>query len=172
MRAEEILQLLPSVIRRAADDGSPLWALLGVMEGMHAPSERALAELDETCDPWRAEPRFIAYLARWLNLSELPLSPDSSRLRALIAAAATLHQKRGTRIGLLTFLELATGLKGFEIEETVQGDDGRVLPFHIRVLAPAEATAHARLIDAVVRLEKPAHVTCEVEFASRPPPAT
>ena len=45
MKQREIEQLLPGVFQRTAVPGSPLDALLGVMEGMHAPSEAVLAQL-------------------------------------------------------------------------------------------------------------------------------
>jgi len=164
MRADAIANLLPGVIRRAARPGSPLAALLSVMEELHAPSERALAALDATCDPWRAAPEFLRFLLAWVGLSELPLAAGSPQLRAVIASAAQLHRRRGTRGGLVSRLECASGIGGFALDEAVLDARGRVRPFHVRVRAPARARAVAPLLEAVIAQEKPAHITCELVF--------
>jgi hypothetical protein len=92
------------------------------------------------------------------------ISSGNGRLRELIAAALELSQLRGTRLGLLRFLETATGLKGFEIEENPSTADGEPRPFHILVHAPPEARAHESLIRRIVGQEKPAYVTCDLLF--------
>jgi len=86
------------------------------------------------------------------------------RLRELILRAAELSRWRGTGRGLQLFLEIATGVEGFEIDEEILGEDGRVRPFHIRVRVPGRAAPHAGLIRRIVELEKPAHVTAETEI--------
>ena len=170
MRQQEIAELLPSVIRRAVRDGTPMSALLAAMEHLLAPAEEALSRLDETCDPWRAPESFLPYLARWVDL-DVPVTTGTGRQRALIAAAVGLHQWRGTRAALISFLEIASGMAGFQVEETVLDGRGRIRPFHIRVTAPAGAAAHTRMIQSIIHLEKPAHVTYELAFeTSRTPP--
>jgi phage tail-like protein len=177
MTPREIENLLPWVIRRTATAGSPLAALLGAMAGLHAPAERALAEVETAFDPRRAGDAFVPYLARWVDLERLlederlaadpsrPLLPSGlGRLRELIAAAAELSQQRGTAPGLLRFLTIATGSSGFRLEEQPPGPDGRPRPFHLRVVAPAEAQTYRALIERIVALEKPAYVTSEVVF--------
>jgi hypothetical protein len=83
-----------------------------------------------------------------------------------VAAAAYLSQWRGTARGLLRFLETATGLQGFIIEEQVLDPNGRPRPFHIRVIAPAEAAPYQVLLERVIEFEKPAYVTYELVFNS------
>ena len=46
MRAAEIELLLPEVIRRTVVSGSPMAALVGVMEAMQAPAEAAVRDSD------------------------------------------------------------------------------------------------------------------------------
>jgi hypothetical protein len=87
-------------------------------------------------------------------------------LRELIANAPLLSKWRGTSYGLQLFLEVATGMRGFEINETVRGTNGLPRPFHIRVLALPEAEVYRVLIERIIRLEKPAHVTYELVFES------
>lgn len=182
MKRAAIERLLPEVYRRTVRDGGPLAALLGVMEGLHAPSERVLAGIDGVFSPYRTPDAFVPVLAAWLDLEKLfdvptqeevpaasltrPISTGMGRLRELVASAAGLSQWRGTARGLLRFLEIATGTQGFAVDERVPGPDGRPRPFHIRVRVPRAAAAHRSLIERIVRSEKPAYVTYELEDGS------
>jgi phage tail-like protein len=184
VKKAQIERLLPAVFQAAARPGTPLFAILDVMEAMHAPVEAALDRLDVTFDPHRAPDVFVPYLASWVDLEVLldiprtqglastpSLSTGLGRLRELTAAAMTLSQWRGTRKGLCLFLETATGATGFEVEERVIGPDGRVRPFHLRITAPKELAEHHILIERIVELEKPAYVTFELRFGPQPDPA-
>lgn len=179
MKRNEIEGLLPDVIRRTAYPGSVLAALLDVMEAHHAPSEEVLATLDSFFDPYRTPDEFVPYLAGWVdllrfldeapegsNLGDVTFAGGLGRLRELIAAAAHLTRWRGTAHGLVLFLETATGVSGFVIEEDVTGPDGRLVPFHLRVVAPADAQPAEILIRQIVQMEKPAYVTFELAFGS------
>ena len=187
MNRDEIAQLLPAVFERtlrkhdplAAHRNTPLAALLEVMEVLQAPSEAVLAQLDATFDPRRTGDEFVPFLAYWADLTRLfddnlnaksrsgsgtlTISSGLGRLRELIANAAFLSQWRGTRKGLLLFLQTATGLGDFEIKENV-GLDGSPRPFHISVLAPKGSAQFDHLIERIVELEKPAYVTHEISF--------
>lgn len=171
--------MLPGVYQRTLKRGEPLDALLGVMESLHAPAEAALERLDAAFDPRRTEDRFVPFLAGWVDLDRLfesaeggqnspagarLLSGGLGRLRELIAAAAFLSQWRGTAIGLRRFLETATGEHGFMIDETIPGESGRPIPFHMRITAPAAAERQRPLIQWIIESEKPAYVTCELQF--------
>ncbi len=184
MKQTEIEHLLPEVFRRTIRPGTPLDALLAVMAALHAPSEEVLAALDLYLDPYRAPDDFIPYLARWVDLqrflaefpesegedegpgvpSSVPFAGGLGRLRDLIAAAAPLSKWRGTARGLLRFLETATGVQGFEIDEAVPGPDGRPKPFHLRIEAPTEAEPYRVLIRRIIEMEKPAYVTYTLSF--------
>jgi phage tail-like protein len=178
MTRQEIEQLLPDVFQRTCLPGTPLFALLETMSALHEPAEQVLGELDAICDPLRTPDAFVPFLARWVDLErifdpapatesgerEVPISTGLGRLRELTVAAGTLTQWRGTRRGLLLFLTTATGLDGFEINEKVAGEDGRILPFHIEVSAPSGALAHRVLLERIIKQEKPAYVTYTLRF--------
>ena len=181
MNTGVIASLLPSVFQRTVRDGTPLAAVLEIMKSLHEPCERVLGDLDRHFDPRRAPEQFLPFLARWVDLARLfdplyrestqqdgdasPISTGSERLRELVAEAARLSQRRGTRLGLLQFLEIATGVAGFVVREQVERD-GRPIPFHFRIEAPAAAREHAALIRRIADQEKPAHMTYELRFAA------
>ncbi|MBI4538145.1 MAG: hypothetical protein HY704_01375 [Gemmatimonadetes bacterium] len=185
MKRAEIEHLLPAICRRAVRPGSPLFALLEVMQALHEPSEAVLERLDAILDPRRTPDEFVPFLAGWVDLEPLfevlparngraagpsvPISTGLGRLRELGVAAAYLSQWRGTAKGLRRFLEVATGVAGFEIEDRVANSDGRPRPFHLRIRAPAVVQRHRRLIERIIELEKPAYVTYELEFPTKDP---
>lgn len=179
MRLSEIRQLLPGIFQQTLRRGGPLLSLLEVMEQLHEPSEAVLESLDAFFDPRRTPDEFVLYLAGWVDLERLfdlppagrpqalarsPVTSGLGRLRELIANAAYLSRWRGTKKGLLLFLQIATGSDGFDMDEQVPGEDGRPRNFHIRVRAPADVAVHRALIRRIIEQEKPAYVTYELEF--------
>lgn len=179
MKEGQIKRLLPTVFQRTAQRGSPLAAILSIMEGLQGPSEFVLEHLDRLFDPYRTPDEFVPYLASWVDLTILmdgirPGSPSSAaslstglgRLRELTAGAVPLSHWRGTRKGLCLFLETATGKQGFEVDEHVMEANGTTKPFHLRVTAPGELSEHQVLIERIIELEKPAYVTYELKFRS------
>jgi phage tail-like protein len=163
MRREEIRRLLPGVFRAVAAEGTPVAALLGLMEQLHAPTEARLRSLDEVLDPRRAPPAFIPFLAGWIDL-EPGVALGEDRLRALVALGAELARWRGTARGLAAFLEAATGATGFRIDDAVPDGDGATWPFHLRVTAPGALRPYQDALEAIVVREKPAYVTHELIF--------
>lgn len=179
MKTAEIAGLLPQVFRSSLDEGGVLAVLIEAMARQHAPSEAVLDQLDARFDPCRTDDRFVPLLARWVDLDRLfvqsaadgsapahgeVISTGIGRLRELVARAADLSQWRGTRRGLLAFLETATGAQGFHIDEQVAGDGGEPRPFHMCVHVPAGLAEHRVLIERIVEFEKPAYVTYDIDF--------
>jgi phage tail-like protein len=170
MKADDIARLLPAVFRNALDTDTVLSALLTVMERLHAPVEQLLGDVDATYDSRRAPDAFVSMLARWVDLERVDdTSADQSshlsddipvgRLRELVARSFELSQWRGTSRGLVQFLETATGVSGFVIEEPGPADPASA--FHLRVHIPIAASSQARLIERIVNSEKPAYTTWE-----------
>ena len=158
MRRQAIERLLPAVYQRVATEGSVLYALLDVMEAMHAPSEQRLAAVDDLFDPYRTPEDLVPFLARWTASAQvaavLPL--PIGRRRDVVAESASLAQLRGTAAGLLAYLEIATGVAGVRIEEPSDR------PFHFVVRVPEGAENQVDLLRRIADLEKPAATTCEV----------
>jgi phage tail-like protein len=173
MQTADLHRLLPEIIRRTAQDRTPLDALLRTMAALPVRDEKILGQLDAYFDAYRAPDRFVPFLAAWVDLGWLPvheLEPATGgvhgavevhRLRDLIAVAPRLAQLRGTGAGLALFLATATGVAGIRVHDS--GSDAAVQrPFHLRVEVPSAAARQRALIDLIVRMEKPAHVTYEV----------
>jgi phage tail-like protein len=195
MKQDEIKNFLPAVFQRTVRAGNPLAAMLDLMEMLHAPAEKILEDVDRFFDARRAPDEFVPFLAHWVNLDRIffspdidldsPLMPKIGHLRELVATATYLSQWRGTKKGLLLFLQTATGVKDFEIDERVKDSgeqtralnvrgfkiDGRVedaerqiRPFHLKIRAPEALRAQEDLIRRIIESEKPVHLTYELEF--------
>ena len=176
MKRNEIEQLLPGIFQRTVQEGTPLFALLEVMGALPAADEAILDQLDTYFNPYLTPDTFVPFLAKWVDLERLlpeaseefttsfiPALPSGmGRLRELVAAATYLAQWRGTAKGLLRFLETATGVQGVKIQEQVPSPDGRLRPFHMRVLVPQKAEPYLTMIEQIIESEKPAYVTYEL----------
>jgi phage tail-like protein len=167
MQRQDIENLLPAVYQ--STPGSPLDALLEVSVGLLQPVDELLDDIDHLFDPRRTPETMLPFLARWVDLDRflvtralegerVALATGSGHLRELCAAAAELSRERGTRKGLLHFLEVATGCQGFRVEENTDRN-GNERPFHLLVTAPQHAQEYEELIHAIVSYEKPAYVT-------------
>lgn len=174
MKARDIERVLPGVFRRglpphdlpADRPKEERWPLLRLLTSVMSevlldPAESKLDTIDRQLDPRRADPEFVAFLARWVDL-DLPVTTGPGYLRELVATAVTLAKWRGTLQGLKLFLQTATGEQSFEIDEEVRGHDGEIVPFRIRVHAPRSIAAKDRpMVRRIVELEKPAYVTSD-----------
>jgi phage tail-like protein len=187
VRSEEIARLLPDVFQAAlqpfetaglVEPDRRLAAVLSAMEVLHAPTESVIDGLASYVDPRLTPTRFVPYLAGWVDLDWLLVAdPDDTsiasrilptgagRSRELVAASTQLASWRGTAYGLRRFLITATGLDGWAIDENVTGEERTPKPFHLRIVAPAEAEEYRPLIERIIVAEKPAAVTWELVFA-------
>lgn len=167
MRAEQIANLLPAFWREGAHQGSPVAALFAVMADMIDPVERRIASLDEILDPARCSQHMLGFLARMLGFGALaPFAQEPSpqlreaALRAVLSEAAPLLDQRGTPQALRRCLTLAVG-PNFSLVESTDTNT----PFHVTVQCPAGTEPQIALIEAVVALMKPAHVTHSLSWA-------
>lgn len=176
MRADRVALLLPEVIRRGAGPGTPLSALLDVMESMHEPAEAALIGLPAMLDPQATRDDVVPFLATWVGLDDVipdgaEFEAGSGRLRQLVATSAARARRRGTLDGLRETLVIATGRDDLTVDDTVTGPDGGMLPFHVDVVVPADAVGLLDLVRRLVEREKPAFVTASVILAPATQPA-
>ncbi|GHJ42767.1 hypothetical protein Cs7R123_01090 [Catellatospora sp. TT07R-123] len=149
MRSDAIAGMLPAAYQRSMHPSGVLWALLGVMEGLHESSEARLGSVEDLFHPYRSPDRLVPFLARWVSVDHLGTGRD------LVAAGAALAQWRGTREGLKAAVVIATGLTEIEIEEAEDR------PFHLIVRIPAGCVL-AEQVRRIVELDKPAATTFEM----------
>ncbi|MFW6052992.1 MAG: phage tail protein [Desulfosalsimonas sp.] len=170
MKHEEIKKILPGMFREAVSTQNPLDAIVGVMETLHHNTEAMLEEIDSVFDPIRTNKDFVWYLAGWVDLDwiysqdgkntgSLKSAIQIENFRNLISLAWYLSKWRGTATGLKLFLETATGVEGFEINENPEDDKGGIMPFHIEITVPEAAEQKRHLVKRIIENEKPAYVT-------------
>lgn len=178
MRPPSIERLLPAAYQRAAVPGSPLATLLEIMADLHAPDEALLENVEDLFDPYRTGDDLVGFLAGWVALDVVRsggpsagpaagsvAGPPIGRLRDLVAEGSLLAQWRGTRIGLRRYLEVATGVPGFAVDEP------RRPRFHFVVTVPAAAADQLDLVRRIVDHEKPAATTCRIRLADEEQPS-
>lgn len=161
-----LARVLPEVFQVAAAASPPLRALLAVAEDLHRPVRNILDAVATIPHPGQVPSSLVPFLSRWVDLDWLIL-PDAeaagsagaevplARQRDLIAAASQLSARRGTVDGLVRFLHLATGVRGFTVG-SVPG------AFHMLVGVPSAAEAQLELVRRIVEGTKPAHVTAAI----------
>jgi phage tail-like protein len=184
MKRTEIEQLLPSVFRHALRTGDVLTgALLDAMENLHRPSEEVLRKIDQYFDPRRAPERFVPFLGQWVDMDRFyersfrdhaargvlsdPIASGMGRLRELVGHAAYLSTWRGTKRGLLAFLEIATGSANFSITDEGRDTGGTPRSFHFVVSAPDALQELDEMIQNIIRSEKPAYATYEMRYVAQ-----
>ena len=174
MASTSIAACLPQVFQSGATEGSPLAALIAAGDAMLDPVAAVLDGLDAVVDPFRTPERMVSLLAWWVDLGWLTL-PDAEQgvrsslvgvtppLRDLVAASAELSARRGTGAGMVRFLELATRVNGFRIDD-VPGE------FHLVVHVPDAAASQLGTVARIVAHTKPAHMTAELVTSAAPAP--
>ncbi len=167
---------------------------LMLFESFWAPLQSQIENSDYYFNPKMAPDAMLPWLAKWLDL-ELDQTWPEERLRDLIRWAIALHRSRGTKWGLLKYLELYTGQQAEILERRsnnfVIGKGARLglgvalgkrnVPhtFTINLRLPkieAESKAERvrqeklqrRTIESIIDMQKPAHTvyTLNLEYVS------
>lgn len=152
-QASRWLQYLPPIY---AEDGF-LGRYLLIFEDLLGPIQQIIAHFDLFLDPATAPVTFIPWLNDWMgHLVDEHWSAETQR--ELLRQASWLHQARGTRAGLVRYLEIATGA-AVEIEENVDG------PHTFAVtLRPGERPVDRRIVERIIELNRPAHTSFRLEI--------
>ncbi len=173
------LRYLPSIYER--DDFMGRFLML--FESFWSPIETQIDGVYNYFDPRITPPDFLPWLASWLDL-DLDESWPEDRLRRLLRWAIALHRSRGTKWGLLKYLELYTEQQAEIIERRAEnfvlGAGARLGPgialgqgntphtFAVTLhLPPIEVKGkrerkrreeqRRRTIEKIIEMQKPAH---------------
>ncbi|MBN1656886.1 MAG: hypothetical protein JXA93_00720 [Anaerolineae bacterium] len=181
------LDYLPAIYR----DDDLMGRFLMLFESFWAPVSRQIESMPNYFDPRMTPPEFLPWLASWIDLVLDERWPIDKR-RRLLAAAAALYRKRGTRQGLEEYLEIYTGARPRIIEHRAHnfrlGQGARLGPgvalgrgnephtFTVILClpegstaddadsGPGEAEVRRRRIEAIIEAEKPAHTGYQLKI--------
>jgi phage tail-like protein len=148
------LQYLPPMY----DEHPFLGRFLLAFEGIMAPIEQTVDHFDLYLDSRIAPAFFLDQLASWLGLTLDEKWPLEKR-RAVVAEAAELYQRRGTRWSLSRHLEIYTDVT----PKIIEPDDR---PHHFRVVlrVPSGQTVDRATVERIIQANKPAHTTYTLEI--------
>ncbi len=163
---------------------------LMLFESFWSPIETQIDNVHNYFDPRITPFDFLPWLASWLDL-DLDESWPEDRLRHLIRWAIALHRSRGTKWGLLKYLEIYTGRQAKVIEQRsknfVLGPEAKLGPgvalgtgnvphtFSVYLRLPKleadDEETRNRMeklrrdnIEKIINLQKPAHTVYSLEL--------
>lgn len=165
-----LLQRLPGVLQ----DGEFGERFVSAFDDGFAPIISTLDSLSAYVDPELAPADFLDWLSGWVGV-ELDDAWSLDQRRRIVAGAALVHRRRGTRAGLIEALELAFGA-------AVEADDsggctwsakpggelpGKVTPqVDLRLVVGDPDKVDHRRVESLVEAVKPAHVAYTYEVAA------
>lgn len=159
---------LPSDVSRYLQHLPPIYQadpflgrFLVAFEGVLAPIEQIVDNLDIYLIPQSTPAFFLDQLAGWLGLTLDEKWPLAKR-RAVVAEAAELYRRRGTRWGLARYLEIYTGITP-EISEP----DDRPYHFHVLLRVPPGQSVDRGTVERIIQANKPAHTTYSLEITAK-----
>lgn len=157
------LRYLPPIYH----DSDLMNVILLACESILDPIERMIEQIDGYFSPWTTPQVLLPWLASWVDVvldERVPLD----RQRALVAAAADLYRRRGTRAGLRDYLQLYLGVEPTIIEpgdERGTPDDPALPADCFRVIIPLrENQVDLAALRAIIEAEKPAHTSYDLRL--------
>ncbi|MFC6723686.1 phage tail protein, partial [Halobium palmae] len=102
---DSYLRYLPTVYREDAESAAFLERFLSVFESTYVEVETDLTHVTRFFDSAGIPDEYLSWLGEWLAL-EADETWSASATRSLLAAAPRLYKQRGTRAGLLSFVDL------------------------------------------------------------------
>ncbi|HOG46166.1 MAG TPA: phage tail protein [Anaerolineae bacterium] len=148
------LRYLPPIF----EDDPFLGRFLLAFEGILAPIEQTVAGFDLYLDPHTAPSFFLDQMARWLGLTLDEKWPLAKR-RAVLAEAAELYRRRGTRWGLSRHIEIYCD----SAPEIIEPED-RPCHFQVILRLPQGLAVDRTAIERIIEANKPAHATYELQI--------
>jgi phage tail-like protein len=152
--ASRYLKYLPPIYHEDEFLGQFLLAF----EGIWTPIEQMIDHFDLYLDPHTTPAFFLEHLASWLDLT-LDEKWSLGKRRALVAEAAELYWRRGTRWSLSRHLEIYTGI----MPEIIEPEDR---PHHFQVVlrVPSGQAVDRAVVERIIRANQPAHTTYKLEI--------
>lgn len=140
------------------EDDAFLGQFLLAFEGVFTPIEQMVDNFDLYLDPHTAPEFFLDQLAAWIGLTLDEKWPSEQR-RALLAEAAELYRRRGTRWSLSRHLEIYAG-----VTPDITEPEDQPHHFYVELRAPRGQHVNRATIDRIIRVNTPAHATYSFEI--------
>jgi phage tail-like protein len=177
-------------------DDELMGRFLMLFESFWGPIEEQIDNEALYFDPRMTPPGFLPWLASWLNLVLDGRLPEE-RQRRLIQAAVSLYRRRGSKQGLIDYLEIYTGGQADIVEHRAKdfrlGPEARLGPgialgkgnqphaFTVTLRLPPlvpplgdenglarQEAERRRTIEAIIEAEKPAHTVYTLRIETSP----
>jgi phage tail-like protein len=165
------------IIGGAVEQGTSETLLVGIQRYFD-PGRSRLPDPRKIADYDQAPSEFLAWLAGWVALTLRDDWTDEHK-RSFIAKAAQLYRLRGTKAGVLQFVQIYTGNLPVEISELNERfqigvhsqvgvdtflDGGAPFFFRVRVrLGLQDLQKQMEIVAALIELQKPAHTNFKLE---------
>jgi len=154
----KFLQYLPAIYQGSDFMGR----FLRIFEDVLEPVEGILGQTHFYFDPRMTPPSFLPWLASWIDLILDENWPEERR-RELIRRGVELYQWRGTKRGLLTYLEIYAGVRP-EIVEHLTAADGGPFRFTVILKVKGKGSVDEARVRGIIDAEKPAHTTYDLRI--------
>lgn len=188
--AARLLNYLPAIYTQPTEragrygpyEDSPFFErFLRGFEDAMAPTGEMLSEIADYFDADTAPAEFLPWLGTWVALILDENWPGLKR-RLLIKEAVELYRWRGTRHGLMRYLEIYAGVapqindqpfRGMRLgPNTLLGRDARLgdVPPHtfvVTLAVPDPRTVNEQTVRDIIESEKPAHAAYELRIVAR-----
>jgi phage tail-like protein len=167
-----------------------------LFESFWGPIEKQIDNEALYFDPRMTPPDFLPWLASWLNLVLDGRLPEE-RQRRLIQSAVSLYRRRGSKQGLIDYLQIYTGGQADIVEHRAKdfrlGPEARLGPgialgkgnqphaFTVALRLPPDTSPagdedgrarqeaeRRRTIEAIIEAEKPAHTVYTLRIETLP----
>ncbi len=152
--ASRYLQHLPPIYHEHPFLGQFLLAFEGVL----TPVEQMVDNFDLYLDAYQAPAYFLEQLGEWLGLALDEKWPVAKR-RALVAEAAELYRRRGTRWALSRYLQIYADAKP-EIREP----EDRPHHFEVVLRLPPGGSVDRPTVERIIDANRPVHTTYSLEI--------
>jgi phage tail-like protein len=134
---------------------------LHIFEDIIQPLESMIDNMYFNFDPAITHASFLPWLSTWVGVAMDERWPEDRR-RQLLASAVELYRWRGTRLGMMEYLRIYTGVVPQITEPSAKGKGkGQLAPhqFMVELEGIVPGSVDAIIIKAIIESQKPAHTT-------------
>ena len=135
---------------------------LHIFEDIVHPLEAMIDMMYFQFDPAMTGASFLPWLSTWVGVAMDERWPEERR-RQLLASAVELYRWRGTRLGMMEYLRIYTGVVPQITEPAGKGKgQGAGLAQHqfmVELEGIVPGTVDANIVKAIIESQKPAHTT-------------